>query len=103
MDLDAPSVNGPKRVQIAQVIKCETRAEHWPSGEEQDVRRDERMQILFVTGQRRDRVEEQHEPVTPSLCEPHDESAQDRQLNDADYVDYRVAHALNEVEVLHDF
>src|SRR5437773_12105220 len=74
---DAPSVNGPERIEIAQVIECETRAEHRPSGEEQDVRRDKRMQILFVTGERRNRVEEQHESVAPSLCEPHDESAQD--------------------------
>src|SRR6266480_2352534 len=100
---DAPSVNGPERIEIAQVIECETRAEHRPSGEEQDVRRDKRMQILFVTGERRNRVEEQHESVAPSLCEPHDESAQDRQLNGANYVDYRVAHALDEVEVFHDF
>jgi len=58
MDSDVPSVNDPERIQIAQVIERETRAEHWPGGKEQDVRRDKRMQILFVTGERRDRVEE---------------------------------------------
>src|SRR5438094_10283281 len=103
MDSDVPSVNDPERIQIAQVIERETRAEHWPGGKEQDVRRDKRMQILFVTGERRDRVEEQDKPISPLLRESGDETDQHCQLKGTDNVDHRAAHTFDEIKVLHDF
>src|SRR5206468_12414865 len=38
MDSDAPSVNSPERIQLAQLIECETRAEHWPGSDESHIR-----------------------------------------------------------------
>src|SRR5207245_6092407 len=102
MESDAPSVSGPERIQIVQVIEYETRAEHWPGGEEQHIRSNERMQILFVTGQRRDCVEQEDQSITPLLGEPDNESAQHSQLNGTDDIDHRAAHTFDEVEVFHD-